>query len=60
MVWIEMADGMMRVPRGEIISQDDFEALSHGLGTVILPDNGRDPIGRGGLRLAISKDDAQL
>jgi hypothetical protein len=30
-VWIEMADGMMRNPRGEMISRDEFELRSSGV-----------------------------
>jgi hypothetical protein len=42
-VWIEMANGMMRGPRGELIPREEFEVLRNGVGpTVILPDNGRD------------------
>jgi hypothetical protein len=43
-VWIELRNGMMRGPRGEIISRAAFELACSGLATVvILPDNGRDP-----------------
>jgi len=44
-VWIEMADGLMLGPRGEMISRDEFEVRCSRLGTVlVLPDNGRDNI----------------
>jgi hypothetical protein len=43
-VWIELRNGMMRGPRGEIISRAAFELACSGLAiVVILPDNGRDP-----------------
>jgi hypothetical protein len=43
-VWIELRNGMMRSPRGEIISRAAFELACSGLAiVVILPDNGRDP-----------------
>jgi hypothetical protein len=60
-IWIEQSDGMLRGPRGEVICRDEFEVRSSGVGTVVvLPDNGRDPIGRGDLRVVISEDDARL
>jgi hypothetical protein len=44
-VWIKMANGMMRGPRGELIPREKFEALRNDVGaTVILPDNGRDTL----------------
>jgi hypothetical protein len=43
-VWIELSDGMMRGPRGEVISRAAFElACSRLAAVVILPDNERDP-----------------
>ena len=43
-VWIELRNGMMRGPRGEIISRAALELACSGLATVvILPDNERDP-----------------
>jgi hypothetical protein len=44
-VWIELADGKMRGPRGETLTPDAFELVRSGLpGVVILPDNGRDAV----------------
>jgi hypothetical protein len=53
---------MLRGPRGETISRDEFEATrSSVVGvTVCLPDNGRDAIGSGPWTLVISEDDARL
>ena len=43
-VWIEQSDGMLRGPRGQLVTGQAFEAACLGLRTVvILPDNGRDP-----------------
>ena len=43
-LWIKLADSRMRGPRGEVITQEDFEARCFPAGTtlLILPDNGRD------------------
>jgi len=43
-VWIELGDGMMFGPRGEIISRTAFAAACSALtAVVVLPDNQRDP-----------------
>jgi hypothetical protein len=43
-VWIQQSDGMLRGPRGEIITRDAFEVVRSSFATIlILPDNGRDP-----------------
>ena len=44
-LWIILRDGSMRGPRGQVITQQEYEAYASGKrGTafVILPDNGRD------------------
>jgi hypothetical protein len=42
-VWIIREDGMLRGPRGEVMTEDEFEAIRPGKGAIImLPDKGRD------------------
>lgn len=42
-VWIELHDGMLRGPRGEMITRAAFKLVCSRLSiVVILPDNGRD------------------
>jgi hypothetical protein len=44
-VWLILSDGSMRRPRGQVITQEAFEAYrsgKRGTAFVILPDNGRD------------------
>ena len=43
-IWIELDDGRLRGPRGQLVTRQEFETACLGLGTVvIMPDNGRDP-----------------
>jgi hypothetical protein len=43
-LWIIQKDGMLRGPRGEVMTEDEFEAIPPRASTIIiLPDNGRDP-----------------
>jgi hypothetical protein len=44
-IWLILSDGSMRGPRGQVITQEAFEAYASGKPDttfVVLPDNGRD------------------
>jgi hypothetical protein len=60
-VWIEQREGMLRAPWGETMTRDAFEAARSGSATVVvLPDNCRDAVRRGGSTFVTDEVDERL